>query len=258
MTQNLLYTQTAKGRAEIAATPGKLPSSFKTLLGMIGDKSTFAEVKGKLPQVPEDKLHAALEKLAAEGYIEASEPAKPADEMGFAAFMNQPVKEPTVQERQQAEQQTVSGMRTLRSAGYFVNILSRPGKRIVPRTGDKYSVLILDGDQANSLLLARALMLAKFDVRSAARPDQIMTELDKPPPDVIIMDVVLPELVGLALLAKMREHPNFKRVPIIIVTAQVEQDDVVAALVYGASGYMSKPVQPEALLESLRTVLGLG
>ena len=58
------------------------------------------------------------------------------------------------------------------------------------------------------------------------------------------------------LLAKLREHPLFKSVPVIVVTAQAQHDDVVAALVYGANGYMTKPVQSEALLDSVKSVLG--
>lgn len=257
MAQNVLYTWTAKGRDELAASPGKLGPNLKTLLGMFDGRSTVEDLQRKLDKVPPDKLQAALEKLASDGYIEARESAEPAADIDFATFMKRPVKEPSVQEKRQAEQATVSGMRTLKKAGYFVNILSRPGKRMAPRSGDKYSVLILDGDQANSLVVARTLLLAKFDARSAARHDDIMAELNKPPPDAIVMDVVLPELVGLELLAKLREHPNFKAVPVIIVTAQAEHDDVVAALVYGASGYMTKPVKPEALLDSVKTVLGL-
>lgn len=258
MTQNVIYTQTEKGRSELAASPGKLGPQLKTLLGMMDGKTSVEELQRKLEKVPADRLQAALEKLAADGYIEAARPAGKADELEFSNFMKRPVKEPTVQQKREAEQQTIAGMRSLKTAGYFVNILNRPGKRIEPRAGDKHCVLILDGDQANSLVLARTLLLGKFDVRSAARKDDIVAELNRqPPPDAIVMDVVLPELVGLELLGQLREHPNFKSVPIIIVTAQAQHDDIVAALVYGATGYMTKPCKPEILLESVKVVLGI-
>jgi len=258
MAQSVIYSQTDKGRGELAASPGKLGPQWKTLLGMVDGKTSVEDLQRKLDKVPPDKLRAALDKLAADGYIEAARSAGKAEELDFSSFMKQPVREPTVQQKREAEQQTIAGMRSLKSAGYFVNILNRPGKRIEPRAGDKHCVLILDGDQAHALVLARTLLLAKFDVRSAARKDDIVAELDRqPPPDVIVMDVVLPELVGLELLGKLREHPTFKSVPIIIVTAQAQHDDIVAALVYGATGYMTKPCKPELLLESVRVVLGI-
>ena len=84
-----------------------------------------------------------------------------------------------------------------------------------------------------------------------------MAELSKAPPDLILMDVVLPDLVGIEVLAKLREHPVFKSVPVIVVTAQAQHDDVVAALVYGANGFMTKPVQPDALLDGVKSILGI-
>ena len=257
MTADVIYSQTAKGEAEIADRPGKLGPNLKTLLGMIDGKSSVADLQRKLDKVPMDRLREALQRLAADGYIHVPEPGMGAGGSQFSSFMKQPVRVPTVQQRQQAEQQTVAGMRSLKASGYFVNILNRPAKRIRPRKGEKYNVLILDGDQANSLVVARSLLLAQLDVRSATRKTDIMAELDKEPPDIIVMDVELPELVGLELLAHLREHPDYKSVPILIVTARAEHDDIVAALVYGASGYMTKPCKPETVLESVRAVLGL-
>jgi two-component system chemotaxis response regulator CheY len=71
------------------------------------------------------------------------------------------------------------------------------------------------------------------------------------------MDVTLPDVIGLELLGRLRAHPVYKEVPIIVMTTKVEHDDIVAALAYGATGYMTKPFKPEALLESVKAVLGL-
>jgi DNA-binding response OmpR family regulator len=72
------------------------------------------------------------------------------------------------------------------------------------------------------------------------------------------MDVALPDVIGLELLGRLRAHPVYKEVPTIVMTAKVEHEDVVAALAYGASGYLTKPFKPETLLESVKAVLGLG
>jgi DNA-binding response OmpR family regulator len=71
------------------------------------------------------------------------------------------------------------------------------------------------------------------------------------------MDMVLPDVAGLELLGRLRQHPTYKSVPIIVMTAKVEHVDVVATLAYGASGYMTKPFKPEALVDSVQAVLGL-
>lgn len=262
MANGIAYVKTATGKAEVAAKPGKLPTGLKTLLGLI-DNSTVAELHGKLPQVPLDKLNAALDRLFVDGYIEiaaaaAAAPATPDAGLDFANFINRPVKEPTIQQMQQAEA-TLSGIRASKKAGYFVHIINRSAKRVAPRAGgNQYTVLVIDADQANALVVTRALLLAKFETRAAARQDEIVEQLNnQPPADVIAMDMVLPDVIGLELLGRLRQHPTYKSVPIIVMTAKAEHGDVVAALAYGANGYMTKPFKPEALVDSVQAVLGL-
>lgn len=181
------------------------------------------------------------------------------DELDFTHDLDSLAPQPTAEQRAQAEKQTLRGMHQLQAGGYYVNILNRPGTRIPPRSGTKYGVLIMDGDPTNALLVARALILADFDVRSATSRDEIVAELKKQPqPDAIVMNTVLPALKGLNLLARLREHPKFGSVPVIIITSKFSQDDMVAALARGASGYMTKPFKPEALLDTVKAVLGLG
>jgi len=257
MAEKVIYRQTATGKEEISATPGNLGPNLKALLGMFDGQSTVEDLQKKLDKVPLDRLLAALDTLVKEGYLESMPSAPASDNLDFAAYMNRPTPMPTTKQKQDAEQATLTSMRALRQSGFFVNIITQSGKRIPPRSGDKYSILIIDGDQANALTLARELIFAKFDVRSASRENEILTELSKPPPDLILMDVNLPDLVGIEILAKLREHPVFKSVPVIVVTAQAQHDDVVAALVYGANGFMTKPVEPKTLLDSVKSVLGM-
>ena len=253
------FNQTAKGKAEFAAKPGTLSPGLKQLLGMIGEGATIADLKSKLPQVAPDMLAAALDRLVSEGHLKRGmAPAGSEITIDFNSYINLPVKEPTSQQVRQAEA-TLSGIRASQKAGYYVNIVNRPAKRIAPHAGgDRHTVLIIDADDANSLVAARELMLAKFDTRTAARQDEIVAQLNKrPPADVIAMDVMLPDVIGLELLGRLREHPIYKSVPIIIITTKGEHDDLVAALAYGASGYMTKPFKPEALVDSIKSVLGL-
>lgn len=181
------------------------------------------------------------------------------DELDFTHDLDLPAPQPTAEQHAQAEKQTIGGMRAVQREGYYVNILHRPGERIPPRSGNKHGVLVMDGDQTNALLLARALMLAGFDVRSATNRDEIVVELKKqPPPDAIVMGIVLPAVKGLDLLSRLRGHSTFRSIPIIIIAAKFAQEDMVAALARGASGYMTKPFKPEALLDTVKAVLGLG
>lgn len=280
MTDTIAYRTTAKGQTEVAAKPGLLKPGMKGLLAAVGTKATADSLRAKFPKAGD--IAAALAQLERDGFIEplsAAAPAKPAtpppaakpaapaaapkppaaesDNPMVALFAEKP-KEPTLQQRKQAEG-TISGKRRPK-AGYQISIINRPGRSLEPRggPGQKYVVMVIDGHEVEALEAARTMMQGGFDVRGAATKAEIVAALGKKPlPDLIIMDVELPDAVGLDLIGKLREQPDLKDTPIIVVTGRAERDDVVAALAYGASGYLNKPVKPEVLLRHVRDALGL-
>ncbi len=258
MSEKSAYRPTAKGTAELAAKPGALNPGLKGLLAAVGKQATADELKAKFPRA--GNIDAALTQLARDGYIEplpAKTAAKPDEKsIDFGNFFNDKPKEPTLHQIKQAEG-TMSGVRRLKS-GYQINILNRPGKPIPPRGGGKHTILLVDCHEAEALVAARSLMQAGFDVRGAGNKPEILAALGKKPlPDLIIMDVELKDTVGLDVLGKFHEHPEFKNTPIIVVTARAERDDIVAALAYGASGYLNKPLPPENLVRNAKDALGM-
>jgi CheY-like chemotaxis protein len=257
MTRKNTYRTTAKGHAEIAAKPGLLKPGIKGLLAAVGEQATADNLRDRFPRAGD--ISAALEALTNEGYIEIlpAEPVKSKSAIDdLESFLSERPKEPTLQQRQQAEG-TLSGARKLK-AGYQISILNRPGKPIPSRGGGKHVILIIDSHEAEALAAARGLMQGGFDIRGAANRSEIAAALGKHPlPDLIIIDVELRDAVGLDVLGKLHEHPQFNATPIIVVTARAERDDIVAALAYGASGYLNKPVRPDALLRHARDALGL-
>lgn len=258
MNEKIAYRTTSKGKAEVAAKPGLLKPGMKGLLAAVGARATAEELRIKFPRAGD--IGVALAQLALDGFLEtAPEPApkaKPAAN-DLESFLSERPREPTIQQIQHAES-TISGARRLK-AGYQISILNRPGKPIKPRGGgSRHVVLVIDGHEAEALAAARGLMQGGFDIRGAASRSEIAAALGKQPlPDLIVMDVDLPDAVGLDVLGKLHEHPQFKDTPIIVVTARAEREDIVAALAYGASGYLNKPISPETLLRNVKDALGM-
>src|SRR5262245_53174257 len=187
----LSYKLTAKARTETASKESKLRPSLKALLASVGDGASFSEVWASVPQLGEAKLREVLQKLVSGGYLEASYSNVTASDLDITRYFSRPVIEPTIHQRQQAEQATIMGMRSLKQSGYYVNILNRSARRAAPHSGGKFNVLIIDGDERNTLVMARTLLLAGIDTRAAVRRDEIVAELARQPPvDVIAMDVV--------------------------------------------------------------------
>jgi len=284
MPDKTVYRPTAKAK-QLGSTTTSLPAALHKLLGLIDGNATVDDMKQKLGRVDDRKLQEALERLEQDGYIEAtaargdagpltldftlharapgSRRAAPkedeaASKLDLSKELELPAPEPTAAQLAEAQDKTLAGMRTLKSAGYYVNILSKPGVKQPPRSETKYSVLVIDDDAANSLIVARTLMLADFDVRSAGNREEALADLKKVPlPDAIVLNPHLPALNGLDLLARLQVHKYYASVPVIIINPNLTHEAVVDALARGAAGYMTKPFKPEALLDTVRAVLGL-
>jgi len=74
----------------------------------------------------------------------------------------------------------------------------------------------------------------------------------QPAPAVALLDVMLPYLDGMQLVALVRSQPGWQSVPVIMLTAKAQERDIARALAAGANDYVVKPFQPEELLARLR------
>jgi len=99
---------------------------------------------------------------------------------------------------------------------------------------------------------------AGFHVRTARNRSEVNGEINKAPlPDLILLDVTLPDADGFQILERVRGHPKLARMPVILMTAKAEVADVARGLALAADGYVTKPFKITALLSAVGTVLGL-
>lgn len=116
-------------------------------------------------------------------------------------------------------------------------------------------VLIIDDDEKLAVLLTEYLSGFNFVVNSAAHPDDGLRMLRADPPDLLILDVMLPGMDGFAVCRKVRET---SRIPIIMLTARGEVTDRVVGLEIGADDYLPKPFEPRELVARIQAVLRRG
>jgi CheY-like chemotaxis protein len=127
--------------------------------------------------------------------------------------------------------------------------LEKPGrpKQYSDLRGRK--VLPIDDDTRNVLAIAGMLELNGMEVDHAPNGRKGIEALQAHPEvDVILMDVMMPEMDGYATTAAIRKMPRFNRLPIIMVTAKAMAGDREKSLSSGASDYITKPVDPDDLL----------
>jgi DNA-binding response OmpR family regulator len=116
-------------------------------------------------------------------------------------------------------------------------------------------VLLIDDDEALGSLLREYLAPFGFAVKVAPHPDDGLRALEADPPDIVVLDVMLPGMDGLAVCRKVRER---SRVPIVMLTARGNVADRILGLELGADDYLAKPFEPRELVARLQAVLRRG
>jgi DNA-binding response OmpR family regulator len=116
-------------------------------------------------------------------------------------------------------------------------------------------VLIIDDDERLNALLTDYLGRFGFAVRTATHPDAGLRTLKADPPDLLILDIMLPDTDGLAVCRKIRET---SRVPIVMLTARGDVTDRIVGLEFGADDYLPKPFEPRELVARMQAVLRRG
>jgi DNA-binding response OmpR family regulator len=116
-------------------------------------------------------------------------------------------------------------------------------------------VLVVDDDEKLNSLLTEYLTRFGFHVTAVNHPVRGLQEIKQHPPDVIILDVMLPGMDGFELCREIRK---FSSLPIIMLTARGEVTDRIVGLELGADDYMPKPFEPRELVARIQSVLRRG
>ena len=119
-------------------------------------------------------------------------------------------------------------------------------------------VLIVEDEAAIREMLAFSLGRAGYQVLPAATGMEARASIADQYPDVVLMDWMLPDISGLELTRQLKRNPETREVPVIMLTARVEEDDRVAGLEGGADDYITKPFSPRELLARIKAVLRRG
>ena len=116
-------------------------------------------------------------------------------------------------------------------------------------------VLLIDDDEKLNALLSEYLGRFNCSVRAVVHPEDGLHALKADPPDIVILDVMLPDLDGFAVCRRIRQDG---RVPIIMLTARGDVTDRIVGLELGADDYLPKPFEPRELVARMQAVLRRG
>jgi len=119
------------------------------------------------------------------------------------------------------------------------------------------SVLIVDDEPMTRTLLKLMLAPADYEVFEADNGIEALEKIEHRKADIMILDVMMPEMDGLMLCRKLRERQDTVETPIILLSAKTTPESIQEGLIAGANRYLTKPVSRKDLLESLAELLAV-
>ena len=121
--------------------------------------------------------------------------------------------------------------------------------------GKKYRALVVDDDEDMLLLLERVLSKARCKVFKAVSGKECIEQARRFSPDIIILDIMMPDLDGIATVLKLKSIQETRSIPIIMCTAVKEGEDEIVARNLGITDYVRKTPKMEGLVDKIERAL---
>ncbi len=122
----------------------------------------------------------------------------------------------------------------------------------LPVTGE-YTILIVDDEPVNRQVLVNHLSMQNYRLLQAELGAEALDIVEKEPPDIILLDVMMPYMTGYEVTKKIRQTHKVDELPIILLTAKNQMADLVTGFESGANDYLTKPVSKDELLARIKT-----
>src|SRR5690606_13790940 len=116
-------------------------------------------------------------------------------------------------------------------------------------------ILAVDDESDVLLIIKTALLSEGFEVKTASSGPDALTVVNEFSPDLIILDMMMPEMTGFETLEKLRQLSQFKQTPVIMLTGVSDKDKIREAIDIGVSYYMVKPFEFHDLISKVRLAI---
>ena len=140
------------------------------------------------------------------------------------------------------------------------NSVSLPTNRVSDLVNHKRRspfILVVDDNHDNTLLMRELLLSRGYDVDTAGTAEEAEVKIRAHPPDLLLLDVVMPGKSGYELCHELKENPDTRLIPVVMITGLSDREDKVRGIEAGAEDFLNKPIFPEELFARVKSLLKL-
>lgn len=253
------YRLTQTGQAVRDAKDPSAPADYRRILGLLRADAHYDVIRGALRRYPDKLISDWMAELEELGYVEVVQ-----DEDFFDLDFTKPAALPVApapmspEDAQLIEAQAKSAESALAQAGAWIaedRLVNRPPLVRVPAEA---TVLVVEDDPDQLALADLRVSMAGYKVRVARNARELLDDLRTlPMPDILLLDVMLPDGNGFDILGKLRSHPKFALLPVAMLTAKDDPQEIARGLGLGADAYITKPYSKNILADTISRVLGM-
>ncbi|HLH05747.1 MAG TPA: HD domain-containing phosphohydrolase [Terriglobales bacterium] len=118
-------------------------------------------------------------------------------------------------------------------------------------------ILIVDDNRDNAFLLKELLSRYDYDIQTANSAEEAAAAIIKGPPDLILLDIIMPGKSGYELCHDLKSNPETRLIPIVLITGLSDREDKLHGIEMGADDFLNKPIFPEELFARVKSLLKL-
>ena len=244
-----IYALTPKGEDELHGTRTRLSSAELEFLVRLDGALSLAQIKAGMPALSLEAFESIFLKLRSAQLLSLVE-------FDPLSFQFQVGLDNLALAAGEAEADT--GGLSLRRSGYYVGLVRARRPAPVRAPGVTLLAVVVEDEPTLAKFIRSYLAFEGFQVRGAGnRAEVIAAFRTLPVPDLVLLDVMLPDADGFDILLRLRQHKILKDVPIIMLTGQATREAVIKGIAGGADGFVTKPFEAESLMRAVRIVVGL-
>jgi CheY-like chemotaxis protein len=251
------YRLTESGRAVSASDDLSVPADYRRILAVVRVDTHFDVLRSALRRYPDKLIQDWVDELEEIGYLEVV-PGEADLDLDFTKFFAKPAVEAKVtgEDAKRIASEAKSAESVLAQAGAWIaddRLTNRPDA--VKGKADT-TVLIVEDDPDQLALADLRVAMAGYKVRVARSARELLDDLRMQPlPDILLLDVMLPDGNGFDILGKLRAHPKFALLVVALLTAKDDPQEIAKGLGLGADAYITKPYSKNILSETIGRIL---
>jgi CheY-like chemotaxis protein len=257
--QDRIYSRTTSGDAALASQDVAIPSDYRRILRVIEGETHSDVIRGRLRHYADELLADWLAELEELGFV-SSVPADATQDLDFSGLLTaqQLRGERTTPDDSQrmGPQAAEAAFTALEHSGAFLSPDRLKNRSPLAKKPTEIRVLIVEDDPDQAALADLRVSMAGYEVRLARNCKELVQEIRaREIPDVVLLDIMLPDGNGFDVLASIRRHPKLALLPVIMLTALGHPEQVRRGLALGADGYITKPYSKKILTDTISAVL---